>query len=114
MSASRLHSQGELSSKASIHQQDFEASLLDLLHGEALPLANFPHEALPTGMHHAAERCLSLLAHGEVVAHVDERVALEEQLGLPERARELGDGELLACCCYAGQAAELEDECLEH
>lgn len=63
-------------------------------------------------MHHALQRILALFTHGEVVTHVDERVALEEQLRLAERRRQLRDGELAHR--DAREASELEDERLEH
>ena len=96
-----------------VHQQNVEPSLLDLANGHALRLvAHLLHEARPAGVHHALQRVLALLPHGEVVAHVDERVALQQLLRLPERRRQLRDRELARR--DARQAPELEDERLQH
>jgi hypothetical protein len=78
-------------SRTRVHQQDVEAGFLDLANGHTLPLAHLLHEARPAGVHHALQRGLALLPHGEVVTHVDERVALEKELRLPERRRQLRD-----------------------
>src|SRR6266702_2322392 len=102
----------QYTSRTRVHQQDVEAGPLDLANGHALPLAHLLHKAGPAGVHRALQRVLALLPHGEVVAHVDERVALEEQLRLPHRRRQLRDRELARR--DARQTPKLEDERLKH
>lgn len=65
-------------SKARVYQKDIETSILHFLNGDSLPLAHLPYEAFPAGMHHTPQRSLPLLSHGEVVAHIDECMALQE------------------------------------
>ena len=107
--------------KARVYQEDVETSLLHLVHRNSLPFTHLLHEALPTGVHHAPQRGLSLVPHGEVVPDVDERACLQERLCLSQRTRQFRDGELgrgtpgtSAAAAAVGQTAELEDERLEH
>lgn len=73
--------------KTRIYQQDIESGPLYLLHRDTFPLTHFPHEAVSAGVHYALQRGLPLLPYSKVVAHVNESVALQEQLGLPHCIR---------------------------
>jgi len=99
-------------SKTRIYQQDIETGLLHLVHRNSLALAHLLHEALSAGVHHALQRRLPLLPHGQVVPHVDERAALQDRLCLPQRTWQLRNGKLARG--HVGQTAELEDERLKH
>lgn len=106
--------------KARVYQEDVETSLFHLVHRNSPPFTHLLHEALPAGVHHAPQRGLPLVPHGEVVPDVDEHAGLQERLCLSQRTRQLRDGELgrgtpdTDTATAVGQAAELEDERLEH